>query len=157
MQRAAESDLDACTALWVDAVRARDGREPADGTAERARGKFALPRVSWRVERADARIRGFALVTAPGTGNPDDPADAGYLGMLAVDPVHAGAGVGRLLLGTVTADARAAGLTSLVLHVLSENERAARLYRAAGWIPSGPERPHPLTGAPFQTLLRTLI
>lgn len=156
MQHGAESEVDACVALWVDAVRDREGREPVEGTAERARGKFALPRVSWRVERADARVRGFGLVTAPGTGSAEDPVGAGYLGLLAVDPAHAGAGIGRALLNAVTADARAAGLPALVLHVLTENERAVRMYRTAGWIAFGPERPHPLTGAPFCTLLRTL-
>lgn len=152
-----DADVEACVELWLDAVRARDRREPPDGTAERARGKFALPRVSWRMERADERLRGFALVTAPGTGNPADPPDAGYLGLLGVAPQHEGSGVGRRLLAAVTADARAAGVPELVLHVLTDNERAARLYRAAGWRAWGPERPHPLSGAPFQTYRLALI
>ncbi|NQX13221.1 GNAT family N-acetyltransferase [Microbacteriaceae bacterium VKM Ac-2855] len=157
MQRARESDIDDCVALWLEAVRAREGREPAEGTAERARAKFALPRVSWRVARADARLRGFALVTGPGTGVPSDPAGAGYLGLLAVDPRDEGAGIGRALLDTVTADARAAKLPALVLHVLVDNERALRLYDSAGWRVQGERRPHPLTGAPFATLIRELI
>ncbi|NQX26339.1 GNAT family N-acetyltransferase [Microbacteriaceae bacterium VKM Ac-2854] len=156
MQHGAEPEVDACVALWVAAVRAREGREPAAGTAERARGKFALPRVSWRVERAGEALRGFALITAPGTGGPADPPDAGYLGLLAVDPQHEGAGVGSALLAGATADARAAALPAIVLHVLTANERAMRMYVAAGWLPLGPERPHALTGAPFRTLVRTL-
>lgn len=154
MQHGTDADADACVALWVEAVAAREGTEPPAGTAERARSKFARPRVSWRVLRDAERLLGFALVTAPGTGNVDDPPEAGYLGLLAVHPAAAGRGSGRALLEAVMADAAALGLPALVLHVLIANTRAVRMYEAAGWIPDGPTQPHPLSGEPFQRFIR---
>ncbi|RKR74567.1 GNAT family N-acetyltransferase [Frondihabitans australicus] len=140
-------DLESCVGLWLAALETRDGHPPAPETADRCRDKFAQPVVSWRVLRAsDDVVRGFGLVTAPGTGRPDDPADAAYLSLLAVDPDLQGGGLGSLLLGGLVDDTRAAGHRRVVLHVITDNTAAMRLYEARGWRPIGQPFAHPLYG-----------
>jgi ribosomal protein S18 acetylase RimI-like enzyme len=79
-----------------------------------------------------------------------DPDDArrGHLHSLYVDPPASGAGVGRTLLQHATAELSAAGYTIATLWVFRANERAIRLYRAAGWRGDGAERVEPEWGAP---------
>ncbi|WP_162940320.1 GNAT family N-acetyltransferase [Gryllotalpicola protaetiae] len=145
--RAAEaSEVDACVALWVRACAERDGRAVA-GVAERARAKFDR-RTAWRVAESGERIVGFALATEPGSGAPSDPGGAAVLGLLAVDPVAQGLGLGRRMLAEISGALADAGFTEAVLHVLADNAAAVRLYERAGW------RPH---GEPFEhTLLHWL-
>jgi GNAT superfamily N-acetyltransferase len=52
---------------------------------------------------------------------------------LAVLPEHRGAGVGRSLLESVVAEARATGCCKVTLEVLERNHRARRVYAAAGF------------------------
>jgi ribosomal protein S18 acetylase RimI-like enzyme len=157
---AGDDDLDACETVWLAALAARDGHEPAAGTAERFRAKARAPRVALRALReasgdggADPRLLGFGLVTAPGTGYPTDRPDAAYLALLAVDPAEQGRGGGGRLLDDLTDDARAAGHDRLVLHVLQENGGAVALYRSRGWAPWGPPLAHALTGQATQTFV----
>lgn len=153
-------DTEACVALWLLALHARDGRRAVDGTAERVRSKFATARLSWRVLRdaaapASAPILGFGLMTQPGTGNADDPADAAYFSLLAVAPDAQGRGFGALLLGELIDDARAAGHRSAVLHTIVGSPAEA-LYRSRGWLPHGNSFAHPLNGLTTQTYLLQL-
>ena len=60
-----------------------------------------------------------------------------HLYSLTVDPAHRGRGIGRLLLGRAEELAAARGLSSVQLEVRSDNDAAIRLYRAAGYRPSG--------------------
>ncbi|GAB3575852.1 hypothetical protein GCM10027406_08010 [Leifsonia lichenia] len=151
------ADRDACIRLWLDAVAERDGRPAPTGTAERCAAKFARATVSFLVARDGARdddgdVTGFALVTEPGSGAATDPPDAAYLAMLAVAPGAQGAGLGAQLLDAATGDARAAGHTALVLHVLASNAAAVRLYASRGWAQRGPGHAHPLSGELSQTV-----
>ncbi|AMM20487.1 hypothetical protein AX769_10430 [Frondihabitans sp. PAMC 28766] len=157
IDRGAPADLEACVGLWLVALEARDGFAPSDGTADRCRGKFELPIVSWRVLRGDdGEVQGFGLVTGPGTGRPQDPADAAYLSLLAVAPAAQGSGRGSALLNALLGDARAAGHPAAVLHALPDNTAAMRLYLSRGWTPVGEEFAHPLFGRPTVTLAITL-
>ena len=52
---------------------------------------------------------------------------------LAVLPAHRGQGVGRRLLEAVAAKGRALGCCKLTLEVLENNQRALRVYAAAGF------------------------
>lgn len=52
---------------------------------------------------------------------------------VAVAPMHRGRGVGRSLLAAVEAKARKLGCCKLTLEVLNQNERALRIYTAAGF------------------------
>jgi ribosomal protein S18 acetylase RimI-like enzyme len=54
-----------------------------------------------------------------------------------VDPRFRRAGVGRVLVDAVIAQARAAGKRRVVLHVVADNDPAAGLYKRAGFVPTG--------------------
>jgi ribosomal protein S18 acetylase RimI-like enzyme len=148
------ADVDACVALWIAAVEARDEHPAATGTVERCRAKFSKAATSFAVARSDDGIAGFGLVTAPGTGAAGDPADAAYLALLAVSPGAQGRGLGSRLLDVLTAESRAAGHPSLVLHVLAHNRSAVALYESRGWRAQGEPFAHPLSGELSQTYVR---
>ncbi|KQQ04139.1 MULTISPECIES: GNAT family N-acetyltransferase [unclassified Rathayibacter] len=150
-----DRDVDACVAVWLESLEARDGRAPASGTEERVRAKLGAPRVSFVVAQGDGPIDGFALVSTPGSGFADDPPGAAYLSLLAVRPSAQGRGLARRLLRAAERDA-AAVADEAVLHVLTGNAAARALYASAGWTQAGEEFPHPLSGAPVISLRRLL-
>ncbi|WIB25621.1 GNAT family N-acetyltransferase [Curtobacterium sp. MCSS17_015] len=145
----------ACIDLWAAAVAARDGRPEDPAVRARAAEKFAAERVALVVAPGDDehRVRGFALVTAPGTGGGSGPADAAYLSLLAVDPSAQGSGLGRALLVAAVDAARDAGHDHCMLHALEDNATAVRLYRSAGFRPVGEPFPHALSGRPTRTFV----
>ncbi len=146
------ADMEACVALWVEALTARDGVEPPLGTAESCRSRFELPLVSWRVLRGTSgQMLGFGLIASPGTGVPTDPPTAAHLALLAVHPAIRGRGLGVKLLATLVEDAGSAGYDAAVLHVRTDNQAATRLYESTGWRAEGPLFLHPLSGKPTQT------
>ncbi|GAA4667772.1 hypothetical protein GCM10025780_07640 [Frondihabitans cladoniiphilus] len=149
------ADREACVALWTASCADRDG-VAHPGVAERARPKFDHS-AGWVVaEDARGHVLGFALATAAGTGVPTDPPDAALLGLLAVHPSTKGRGVGRLLLTSIEGRLAAGGCETAVLHVLTDNAVAVRLYEAAGWRPLGAPFEHSLLGRPTQTYVRRL-
>ncbi|GAA3336767.1 hypothetical protein GCM10017714_00850 [Curtobacterium pusillum] len=148
VRAATEDEVAGCTALWTTAVATRDGAPESDAVRDRARAKFAAPRVALVVASDDRGLAGFGLVTAPGTGRPDDPDDAAYLSLLAVDPRAQGHGLGRSLLRAAVAGAGGAGHRRCLLHALEGNAPALRLYRSAGFHPVGAVFPHALSGRP---------
>jgi ribosomal protein S18 acetylase RimI-like enzyme len=147
------AEAEACVALWLDAVEARDGYIYA-GLAEHTRAKFETP-VAWVVAE-HGNLAGFALGTPPGSGLASDPPSALVLGLLAVAPAEQGSGTGRQLLTAFTDAAVAAGYRQGVLRVLQENTPAVRLYESQGWIPFGAPFAHAVTGRPVQTYSRDL-
>lgn len=86
-------------------------------------------------ERADGEIVGFTRF-----GDDDDDPATGHLFALYVAPHAAGRGVGRLLLERVISDLDPQSQRSITLWVFEANERAQRLYRAAGFEPNGRRR-----------------
>lgn len=149
---AGDADVPDCIDLWTAAVAARDGVAEQPAVRDRAAAKFAESRVAVVVLRDAAGILdGFALVTAPGTGRSDDPADAAYLSLLAVRPDQQAHGVGRALLTAAVDAARDAGHDGVVLHVLEDNARAVRLYESAGFRPTGVGFPHAISGVLTRT------
>jgi len=72
-----------------------------------------------------------------------DPGDCALFGMW-VDPGFRGTGIGRALVDAVVAQARAARKRRLVLHVVTGNDPASRLYERAGFVPTGHTVPFPL-------------
>jgi ribosomal protein S18 acetylase RimI-like enzyme len=126
------------------------------GVAERARPKFEHA-VAWVVaEREDAEVAGFVLATGPGSGGPSDPPGAVVIGLVAVRPSDQGAGLATRMLAAVESRLVAAGFDDAVLHVLSDNAAAVRLYESAGWTPFGAAFEHPLLKRPTQTYRRSL-
>ena len=149
---ATPDDVPRCIDLWCAAVAARDAVPEHPATRARAAQKFAADRVACVVVDApDATLEGFALVTAPGTGRPADPADAAYLSLLAVRPDRHARGVGRALLAAALQRSARAGHPRVALHVLADNVRAVRLYEAAGFLPTGHTFPHAVTGVSTRT------
>ncbi|ROP60873.1 GNAT family N-acetyltransferase [Curtobacterium sp. ZW137] len=152
VRTAAPDEVPACIDLWAAAVAARDEIPEHPATRARAQEKFAAPRVACLVAAGpDGVVDGFALVTAPGTGRPTDPVDAAYLSLLAVRPGLEARGVGRALLTGAQDAARAEGHPAVALHVLADNDRAVRLYEAGGFVPTGEEFPHVITGVATRT------
>ncbi|GAA1493921.1 GNAT family N-acetyltransferase [Curtobacterium herbarum] len=166
----AETDA-ACIDLWAAAVASRDGRPEDPAVRARAAAKFAAARVAL-VVAPDSHdgIRGFALVTAPGTGGTGDtdtstdssgtgtsgaaePADAAYISLLAVAPSAQGSGLGRALLVAAVDAARDAGHEHCTLHAIEDNAPAVRLYRSAGFRPVGESFPHALSRRPTRTFV----
>lgn len=78
-------------------------------------------------------FRGGRLVAAAAMAfHYPEPGDA-FLGLLLVDAAERGAGLGRRLLDTVEAAARARGAPRLYLAVLEENPRGRAFWERAGF------------------------
>ncbi len=76
-------------------------------------------------------VKGFAQVGASQGEGADE--SLGVLFAIYLEPEAIGTGVGRTLLASATDRLRAEGFTRACLEVLPENERARRVYEAAGW------------------------
>jgi ribosomal protein S18 acetylase RimI-like enzyme len=133
-----EADLFSCAEVGWRAFRSTPERDHASsyrdlsGCLERillaCRGTEwgpLVPEASLSVIR-DGRLAGYALVTEMGAGN-------GHLVEMAVCPSVAGVGIGRTLLDRTLTKSERAGLRRVFLSVSESNERALRLYRAAGF------------------------
>jgi ribosomal protein S18 acetylase RimI-like enzyme len=83
----------------------------------------------------DGEVTGFAAL-----GPAPDPAGAGELYAINVDPDHWGVGAGRALLQAAQVELSRLGFAETVLWVLPANARARRVYEAAGWVADGAER-----------------
>lgn len=70
------------------------------------------------------------------------PGDCSLMGMW-VDPGFRRAGVGRVLVQAVIAQARAAGKRRVVLHVVADNAGARELYEGTGFVATGRSVPYP--------------
>jgi GNAT superfamily N-acetyltransferase len=77
-------------------------------------------------------------------------AETGELFLLFVDPVHAGRGVGRLLLDAAHDALRAAGYQESFLFTEERNTRARAVYAAAGYLPDGTVRESVFHGEPLR-------
>ncbi|WP_051266672.1 GNAT family N-acetyltransferase [Nakamurella lactea] len=92
-----------------------------------------------------AEKRGAAVGFARfGNDVADDSEDrTGYLASLYVDPAAAGAGIGRDLLDHVCRTQAEHGKQFIRLWVFRDNQRARRLYEAAGFVADGRELTDP--------------
>jgi ribosomal protein S18 acetylase RimI-like enzyme len=89
--------------------------------------------------RVGSTPTGSVMYSEFGTTGPGDCALFG----LWVDPGFRGAGVGQALVEAVLTQARAAGKRRVLLHVVTGNEAATRLYERAGFVPTGRAVPYP--------------
>jgi ribosomal protein S18 acetylase RimI-like enzyme len=118
----------------------------------------------WRELIPDAAPHGRVIVAcrdgAPvgmaRIGPGEDDERCGHLYSLYVDPDWSGVGIGRALLERAAAELAADGYRRATLWVFAANERAIRLYRAAGWRPDGAQRVEPQWGAAESRLTITL-
>jgi ribosomal protein S18 acetylase RimI-like enzyme len=115
---------------YLDGLRAEDRAAYWEGVL----GRDDLQGTILVVER-QGEVVGFAAV-----GPSRDPAGAGELYAINLDPDHWGTGAGRALLGEAQAELARLGFGETVLWVLSGNARARRFYEIAGWVADGTER-----------------
>ena len=140
----AADEREICVAIWLAALRARDGRDPGLDVAARAHAKFEQTTVRFAI--AGTKATGFALTVD--TGRTSESGSA-RLELLAVDPDHLGRGIGRALLDDAVEAASRRGYSVLELHVRSGNTAAQKLYSSAGFSAYGNPTPHPLGGEPM--------
>jgi GNAT superfamily N-acetyltransferase len=92
------------------------------------------------VAEEDGVVVGFV-----GFGPPDEPAEpagAGEVFAIYLDPEIVGTGVGRELFAVACGRLREAGYEQAFLWVLATNERARRFYERAGWVWDGTTSAH---------------
>ena len=140
-----EESVEPSILLWLFALAARDGRQAPEGTADRARERFAAPRLRFAVAGEPRHPSGFALTGADGV-----------LELLAVSPERARRGIGHALLADAIVAATNAGLERLLLDVRVGNAPAVALYESFGFHPAGDPAAHPFGGAPLQRYTLTL-
>ena len=133
---ATADDHDAAVEVWRAANVAR-GRPPGPSRVERVRAKLAEPGAIVIVAVEEGRVRGM-LLAEPGL-DPDGAPVPGlcHLSMLLVDPGSQRNGLGRLLLNRLRTYADGLGYPRLQVWTGTDNDRAQRLYRRAGFVPSG--------------------
>jgi ribosomal protein S18 acetylase RimI-like enzyme len=161
------ADVDACTALWMRALEARDSERPPEQTADRVRADFDEEWVSFRVIRADdGTVAAFGLVLPPASSAAEQIApqissmpelrDSAYLALLAVDPAVQGRGAGSALLRELADDSAREGHPAVFLYVRTDNVAAVGLYERNGFEPFGEPFVHPSIGKHFRTYVRRL-
>lgn len=95
-----------------------------------------------------------AVVAMASVGpNRDEDIDDGEVGELFaiyVDPVHWGAGHGRLLMVEALEELRKMGFSSATLWVLDANERGRSFYEAGGWHVDGASKVDESFGEPLR-------
>jgi GNAT superfamily N-acetyltransferase len=133
---AGADDRDAAVEVWRAANVAR-GRPPGAERIERVHAKLAEPGAIVIVAVVEGHVRGM-LLAEPGL-EPDGSPIPGlcHLSMLFVDPGRQWNGLGRLLLDRIRTHADGLGYPGLQVWTGADNDRAQRLYRRAGFVPSG--------------------
>lgn len=93
-------------------------------------------------ERDDA-LAGCVSVTDKGEG-------LAYLGMLSVDPVRQGGGLGRRLIGAAEAETRARfGADRMEMTVIAQRSELIAWYERCGYALTGEQRPFPAADPRF--------
>ncbi|GAB2815907.1 hypothetical protein GCM10027176_20700 [Actinoallomurus bryophytorum] len=133
---AGAEDHDAAVSVWRAANIAR-GRPPGPERVDRVRVKLAEPGALVIVAVVEGRVRGM-LLAEPGLSPGGSPIPGlCHLSMLFVDPPLQGGGLGRLLLDRLRTHADGLGCSRLQVWTGVDNDRARRLYRRAGFVPTG--------------------
>lgn len=98
---------------------------------------------------AEEMGKGSILVAEDGSGQPlaciyaETRGARGYLGMLAVDPAHQGAHLGRRIVGAAEEHLRRQGCEAVDIVVLSPRTELPPIYRKFGYVETGTEEFHP--------------
>jgi ribosomal protein S18 acetylase RimI-like enzyme len=152
---AGPGDVDAAVRVWQLANAAR-GKVPDENRRARVRTKLTEADALAVVAAEADEVLGMALAEP---GRDDDGAGAAlphlcHVSMVFVHPEHWGRRIGQLLLDTVAEHAAQRGQLLLALWTGESNHRAQRLYRRAGFRPTGDTRCLP-SGEPIIRLART--
>ncbi len=148
VRRAEPSDAanlaDIRIASWRAAYSGLVAQEVLDGldvTAETKRFAERMHAVAERhtlvAELGPAKVVGYCIY---GPDRDEPRPDLGEIYAIYVHPEHAGRGAGGALLDRAVEDLTAAGRTTAVLWVLTENHRARAFYARKGWTPDGASR-----------------
>lgn len=119
-----EADLEAVVALEARV-------QPHPWTAGNFRDALAAGYDAWLAREAESLLGFLVLMRA---------VDEAHLLVIGVVPERQRAGIGRALLAFVTAQAREAGMTRLLLEVRASNAAAVAFYRQAGCVEIGRRR-----------------
>lgn len=92
---------------------------------------------------AGTSMLGFVWIGAT-PDDDDDPATVGAVRSIHVDPSQTGQGIGQVLLASARRSLRRAGFSVATLWVVSENERARKVYVRDGWSLDGATRREPI-------------
>ncbi len=95
----------------------------------------------WLAESAGDAV---GLSAAGPSREVDAPGETGELYAIYLERSAVGRGIGRRLLEQATVGLREQGFRAAILWVLESNDRARRLYEAAGWTPDGGTKSEPL-------------
>jgi len=144
-------ECDALGLITVEAYRRLEGRTELGSYEDELRAVSARTtdcEVLVAVE-GDVLLGGVTYVPNPDSTMSEfsDP-DAAGVRMLAVHPCHQGAGVGRALMESCIASARAQNRRRIVLHSTPVMSIAQGLYRRLGFVPA-PEMDVWFTDAPY--------
>jgi ribosomal protein S18 acetylase RimI-like enzyme len=131
-------EIEAAVDVWRQANIAR-GKIPSHERVARVRTKLSDPSALVIVAADDVGLVGMALAE-PGRdqdGTGDLSPELCHISMIFVHPDHWGRHIGQHLIDAVAEHATRRGHTDLQLWTGDSNERAQRLYRRAGFLPSG--------------------
>ncbi len=105
----------------------------------RVRAKLAAPDALLVIACADTKVLGMLLAEPGREQDGRGPRLTGlcHISMVFVHPEHWGRRVGELLIGYLADQAGSHGFTRLQLWTGADNDRALRLYRRVGFVPSG--------------------
>lgn len=140
-----DDDLDAAELVWASANVAR-GLPPSPDRTARVREKLRTTDALVLVAIDDRRPAGVGrsvvgmVLAEPARADSGSGAvisGAGHLSMLFVSPERQRAGVGTLCLSGLHRAAAARGWTRLTVWTRASNTPALRLYRSAGYWPTG--------------------
>jgi GNAT superfamily N-acetyltransferase len=90
--------------------------------------------LGWLAEVGDEVVGSIGLWLIPWPFHPKHPTNAvrGYISNMWVEPAHRRKGISRLMLDAAVAEARARGVTWMMLHATDAGRPA---YEAMGWQP----------------------
>jgi ribosomal protein S18 acetylase RimI-like enzyme len=159
VRRATSADARAIAEIRVASWRATyPGMVPApilermdvDRDETRIGGKLADPRQrAFVVEDAAGRVAGFVMA---GAARDEDAAGLGEVQAIYLDPAARGRGLGRALMDAALAELAGAGLTTVVLWVLTANAAARRFYERAGFRLDGTAQMIDFDGTPVEEI-----
>jgi predicted GNAT family N-acyltransferase len=125
---------DAARAGWTNEAHLLEGERIS---MEELADSLASPANRIWLAHRDGALIGTVTVTAKS-------ADLAYLGMLCVDPLQQGGGLGRQLLAQAESSAAEQGAKALEMTVISARPELIAYYERRGYAQTGERRPFPL-------------
>jgi L-amino acid N-acyltransferase YncA len=160
VRSAADSDIEAMAAIYIEAARAGWARilgtsnlEALEPPVDRLRAEFASTdaRQHVLVAEKEGRVIAFAVVRQSRDEDAHG-AEVGELEQFYSAPAVWGEGAGRKVMAAALGALRESGFTEATLWVAEENHRPRRIYEVAGWRYDGVTREQPWRGGSVRDL-----